>query len=151
MNHTEQLTGRELDAAVAVNLFGFDWWRSSATRGRALFPDGEQPQWFKYRALGDESLCTDWDHAVPRYSESIEAAMQVVERLRAIGVWTLIAIYHHTTQVHVEMGVPSSECQEWGATAAEAICKCALKAQTKFELFAERLAALRAINQFLTD
>ena len=93
-----------------------------------------------------------WGHShaclsvVPFYSSSIEAAKKVVEKLRERGVWTQIQTFTHTSQVRVEMGVPSSECQEWGATMEEAICRCALKAVAKFELLAERVAALKAVG-----
>lgn len=82
---------------------------------------------------------------VPRcFSSDIALAMRVVERMRNAGVWTFIKTYTQTTQVFVEMGVPSSECQEWGATMAEAICKCALKAEAKFQAIAKKLAVIES-------
>ena len=146
----EQLSGRDLDLVIAGRIMGFRWFHCVAGTGveRNQFCSKEQEE--TWRGVGwrmTEIPCPPPDQfndssGAPLYSESIEAAMRVVEKMRSVGVWTHIQIFTHATQVRVEMGVPSSECQEWGATAAEAICRCALRAQRKFELFAEQLARL---------
>ena len=82
---TKELTGRSLDAEIAIRFFRFEWWRSSVSGGRALFAGGARPAWFTERATGDEPLCTDWD-VIPRYSESIEAAFQLEDRIAELGL-----------------------------------------------------------------
>lgn len=144
----DQLSGRSLDALVAERVME---WTIIEAKGENWFdaiPSDRFPIFVRWPEGGTAVYESPFEFRSREFrpSESIEAAMQVVEKLRGAGVWTQIMIYQHTTQVHVEMGVPSSECQEWGSTAAEAICRCALKAQEKFELFAERLAALKAME-----
>jgi hypothetical protein len=71
------------------------------------------------------------------YSTDISAAMEVVDRMRSLGVGVRIEMYHHYQgKCFIEMNVPSSECQEWGDTLSITICKCALKAFDKFNLAA---------------
>jgi len=133
----EQLSGRELDAAIAVRLFSFDWWRSTVTKRRALFAEGKQPEWFKYRATGGETLCVDWDVSVPRFSESLEAAMQVVEKMRALG-WQAILVLGRKLGTRAVDNDPiwyaefsDDSCNEASAESEslpEAICRAALAA-----------------------
>jgi len=82
--------------------------------------------------------CSDWySSAYKDYSLSLNEAFEVVETMRTrFGVGTTIRMPQHYDgkQVMVEMNVPSSECQEWGADVAEAICKCAIKSYGKFDL-----------------
>lgn len=113
---------RELDLQIAERVMGFD--RLSA-RVDPMNRDGE-PQYHMGYPHGHDFA--------PFYSTDIIAAFAVIKRMHERGVWTQIQTFIHTTQVRVEMGIPSSECQEWGTTAAEAICKCALKANKKFQL-----------------
>jgi len=134
---------RELNTAVAekvLHLAACDSWRSiNFGRGGGAAMINENCE--------HNGQCFPAKTGPAHYSESIEAAMQVVEKMRGCGIWTQIQTFTHTTQVRVEMGVPSSECQEWGATMEEAICKCALKAVTKFELLVDKAAALAALEQ----
>jgi hypothetical protein len=135
MPESKELSGRELNFAIAERVMGWERGKRYGNgNGEWIIPDWKQV------------LPLTWSRT-PQFCESIEAAMQIVEKLRERGVWTQIQTFIHTTQVRVEMGVPSSECQEWGATAAEAICKCALKAVAKFALTVDNAAALSAMEQ----
>ena len=118
----KEMTDRELDALVAERVMGWEhrnghWWQTK----------------------GGHASNTVTFAEVPRYSTDIAAAMLVVEKMRerfGVGTTTFMLQHYNGEQVMVEMNVPSSECQEWGRTAAEAICKCAIKALDKFNLAA---------------
>lgn len=73
---SEQLSGRALDLAVAERVMGFD--RLTA-RIDPMNRDGE-PQYYMGYPLGHDFA--------PVYSQSIEAAMQVVENMREQG-WSI--------------------------------------------------------------
>ncbi len=111
---------RALDEAVAMRVMG--WQRQPSYNYWMTFPDGS----FELHAL-----IATW-----KPSTDIATAFTVVESLRARGIWTHVQTFTHTARV--EMGIPSSECQEWGETVAQAICKCALKAVGKFSAESNR-------------
>src|ERR1041385_4645627 len=107
---TKELSGRELDIAIAERVMR--WPRRDRDDDRdyedtyfSAYNDGGQIVVFRG---GSQRSAERWSPA-----QNIEAAMQVVEKTRERGVWTQIQTFAHTTQVRVEMGVPSSECQEW--------------------------------------
>lgn len=125
----EQLRGRELDIAIAERVMGYDWWRSKVSGKRCLFPEGRQYPWFIYRATGDEQLTADYDHQVPPYSTSIEAAMEVVEKLRTEH-WcvTLMNQFSKGPQWYVSFETVEGETYATCDSLPEAICLAALKA-----------------------
>lgn len=84
--------GRDLDVLVLEKVLGYQWWRSSSSGNRCLFPPGKKPGWFNELADGTEPLVSDWKMMrIPACSTDIAAAWEVVERLReygwVIGLW----------------------------------------------------------------
>lgn len=84
MKKIEELSGRELDAAVAHEVMGFVWWKSGN-----LF-DTSRPRHYLSRtwyARGDEQvsdpgeLYIDWNREIPLYSSTWAAARDVVEKV----------------------------------------------------------------------
>ena len=144
---------RELDAEIAEKVMGRVVMYQAGNISDVANADGTIPQMWvghpkphgecaalceRLNAGGGRFTLQPLPNGNPEYSTDIEAAFEVVDELRHRGVWTQIQTFLHTTQVRVEMGVPSSETQEWGATAAEAICNCALKAVAKWPEAFER-------------
>ena len=131
----KELSGRELDIAVAERVMEFDWWRSSVSGKRCLFPEGKQYKWFTYRATGDELLTTDYDHQVPRYSSSAEAAKQVLAKF---PIWNINKTDHpdfadrpYSVTVSVHESEHSSRVRHLEVQAETieiGICRAALKA-----------------------
>src|SRR3990167_11197982 len=101
--------GRELDAAIAVKLFGWEWWVEKTLRfGKqerfmGLFPpdDPKYARWnfseavFErtdrtYRRFSDWDRCgsinTDYSRGVPRYSTDIAAAFDMQDELERRGL-----------------------------------------------------------------
>ena len=87
--HTELPAGRELDALVAEKIMGW--------HGPALWADDEEgrdPYLFE-PATDPEHIATnnrDWDCLVPRYSTSIDDALEIVSHYRRQGI--TLAIDH---------------------------------------------------------
>ena len=89
----EELNGRELDAWIAEHVMGWTWWstklRNSEEMRRSLWHPGfKNDEWI----LSDQSEepfegDNPW---VPRFSEAIAAAMQVIEKMRECGIWVEI-------------------------------------------------------------
>lgn len=77
MTDVEELEGRELDAAVASEVMGFEWIAASHGKCKLLVPSvwGEKGYVPKER-------CQDWHRHVPTYSTSISAAWEVVDEIR---------------------------------------------------------------------
>lgn len=70
-----------------------------------------------------------WDESDPRDpSESIAAAWQVVEHLRAVGVGLIVKAFPVGMQTAYSANVPGTSIGWSAATAPEAICRAALKA-----------------------
>jgi hypothetical protein len=128
----KQMTARALDAAIAERVLGEAM--PPIPQACDLNPLAASPSpkgfWTHVHVYDQGDVC-EWQPLA--FSASVAAAWGIVEHLRERGIWTLIHTFTHTAQVRVEMGVPSSECQEWGDTVAEAICKCALNAIEKFK------------------
>lgn len=155
--------GRELDARVAAEVFGYtvQMWSfhvinsADEVRGRNFrhgvgsmhafannrFPaevllddaEGDMPGW---------EMCVDGElQPIPCYSDDKAGAWwPVVIELRRLGVWTHITTHLHVDGVSVTMGVPSSECQAVAETAALAVSRCSVIAARKF---ADTIAAYR--------
>lgn len=79
--------GCELDALVAINLFGWQWGRRADDQESsyvALFQPGERGHgaWIPVIAnLENYIRFADWDHGISAYSTHIAAFWQVVEHL----------------------------------------------------------------------
>lgn len=100
MTTTELKAGRELDALVAVAVFGWAWWERSGHDGvvrKCLFPPDPDQRWNFHQAfrLAQESTprFTDWERAgsggISHYSTDPAAAWQVVEAMIAKGYTTV--------------------------------------------------------------
>lgn len=104
-----ELNGRELDAEVAVNLFGWEWLErdneedEGTVPRKAIFPpldcgwvrfNFHAPHWRP--ALATTDVFGDWDRCcgtedrkrigLPRFSTDISAAMEVEGRIEAAGL-----------------------------------------------------------------
>lgn len=113
-NSTGALSGRELDIAVAERVMG--WQRQPDYNYWMSFPAGES---FKLH-----KLIATW-----RPCESIEAAMDVVNRMKDLGyMWN--AQTPHGTGWEVQCYQPTSRGrgEEVKGLLPEAICRAALKA-----------------------
>lgn len=79
--------GRELNAEIAVTMFGWEWRRSAVTGCRCVYAPNRAPSWMRETADLTEPLVVDWDYGewTPRYSTDIAAAWLVVERMFALG------------------------------------------------------------------
>lgn len=107
MNLTKlsDLNDRQIDALVAERVFDWEWWERSFNKcssRRCLFPP-ERDGWIRlnfsvdYWSRGQPSTkrFSDWDECcrndqtgargLPRYSTLINAAMQIVEKVREQG------------------------------------------------------------------
>src|SRR5690348_1098483 len=91
---TLTLTGRELDAEVAVKIFGWRWLARVRERSLCLIvPPEHTESWIKANfkdVTGHQSeYCrfAEWDQdfQLPRYSTDPAAMMQVVEKMRERG------------------------------------------------------------------
>lgn len=119
----EQPTGRDLDAAVAERVMG---WRRNPDYKNIEVPILDMAFEWYVSGYGSNDL--------PRYSESIEAAMRVVEKMRELGrvvrmqAWRIgewaVSFSKYTkpdyAMVETEWG--------YGDTLPEAICRAAYAA-----------------------
>lgn len=111
----QKLSGRNLDAAVAERVMG--WQRQPDYNYWMSFPAGES---FKLHAL-----IATW-----RPFESIEAAMEVVEKVRERGYQVSIRSWEGAVPWSVKFILYTSreEVEEDGDSLPEAICRAALAA-----------------------
>lgn len=92
---SEKLSNQALNVWLAENLFGFEWWRSSKTGRRELFPADNVPDWFTERADGTEELCFDHPSHVPNYCESLAETQKVIVECRKQNVHFLIQTHNN--------------------------------------------------------
>jgi hypothetical protein len=150
-----ELTGRELDAAVAEKVMGWEWLErlnggSKGTSRKAIFPP-EDSDWVRVNFNADHwrpaqngtERFSDWDdccrspdgdYGMPCYSTNIAAAMQVVERFPEWTIFKVDDSENSTASVeyHVEV---TNDCRVFTCRAAsvpEAICRAALAAEGQF-------------------
>src|ERR1043166_22368 len=143
----DQLSGREPELEVAKRLFGFRWFHCDVANGveRNQFCSAAQAE--TWRALnwtltgidGPRADQFNDDTAAPRFSESIEAAMQVVEKMWQTG-WQMECANAHKLNTPVTENVcwwyvrfinNENDMNNWSAeaeTLPEAICRAALAA-----------------------
>jgi hypothetical protein len=127
--------GRETDELVAERVMGFEWWRSSETGRRGLFPPGMIPrgsdEWFTERADMTEGLCLAHSSYVPHYSTDIKDAWQVLREFYSRGFRYKVEGRQHAHPDHmafVEVALPSQEWQGFAPNEPLAICRAALLA-----------------------
>lgn len=126
--------GREMDARVAVEIFGWEWheWQASFESGgkvRCL----RHPSKFIYGVYGPADEPPIYQNALPHYSTDIAAAWQVVEQMRRAGYvsgcsdltmdsgqeWWHWTFWDYSSKKHVDF--------DGYGTAPLAICLAALK------------------------
>lgn len=129
----EKLEGRELDAAVAEEVFGFR--RIPAYHGGcwllvpATFKDYDIP----------EDPCRDWRRYVPQYCDNMKDAWKVVKlmqykRARYLNLARMTHPWHNKWRASFKIGKqvlgqePGAVAVVEGKTASVAICQAALKA-----------------------
>lgn len=141
---SEQLAGRELDAAIAEKLFGWRWYEfdgriNGYTLGRVrAFVAG---QWsnaeIDVRNCSDMTLplAADWPQPPPRYSESWDAMRLVVEAMMMRGWFVDVKCGDYQTgrSYDVEFhrwddGCGAIEVQSTAETLPVAVCRAALAA-----------------------
>lgn len=125
----EQPSGRQLDKFVAERVMG---WTDCVYLPRPDYFAGFPP-------MSEEAKRFHVRTVVPRYSESIEAAMLVVEKMWQKG-WQMEAANHYTLGTLISQNSCSwwvrfinqnNDLNNWsaeGETLSEAICLAALKA-----------------------
>ena len=134
----DQLSGRELDFAIAERFFNFRWFHCVAGTGvvRNQFFHAELAD--TWRRLGwtlteiagqpPPDQLND-DSNTPRYSESIEAAMRVVERMQARDWNVSIKDDHDVDAIwDVEFRYDNRCWHEYADSLPEAMCRAALAA-----------------------
>lgn len=128
MTTETKLTGRELDAAVHRDVMQIVWDKS---RCRACgwplgsFEDGG----CTLESCSQRPCPTIIADAPPRYSESIEAAIQVIKKMRA-GGWSFACTLYEGKLPYASFckGTAASSRNAEAETLPEAICLAALKA-----------------------
>lgn|ERR1051325_1469575 len=142
----KELSGRELDFAIAERVMGSlqNHKSSGWGRGRADASGIYTESHCAYcGTLRDDSDLTWWSNScaesAPRYGESIEAAMRVVERMWESG-WQVEMVNGHKLHTHIADNVSSwyvrfinneNDMNNWSAEADTpplAICRAALTA-----------------------
>ena len=78
MKNIEELTGRELDAAVAEAL-GWEWRCPVTAQCQALYsPDDIEHYPARYKPANNAERCYDWDVNLPHYSTDIALAIDIL-------------------------------------------------------------------------
>jgi hypothetical protein len=151
-------SGRELDAEVAERVMGWVWMKRVRQNNAWLFPPnsrdvntGEEglfgePIITRNHTVGPfeeyDGLARKNESHVPRYSESIEAAVQAVEKMRERGYgWTICT---HKDGWFVRCFELPDEGLEWRhstvvkPTLTEAVCLSALAALEESKIAKEK-------------
>lgn len=135
-DYDKELSGRELDFAIAERLMEWTWW-SLLTECYLVPPFlartfSEHSAWGWQRGKTDRvggeiaTQFVDYSHVVlPRYSQSIEAAMQIVTKLSRR---TEVDYFPDTVLPWCVMFVNAQTEAAWAKTLPEAICRAALAA-----------------------
>jgi hypothetical protein len=92
-----------LNVRVAVAL-GWEWWKSSVTGRRCLYPPERHPEWMTERADGTEPLVSDWNVGsgfVPPYGADTPEGWAVTG--------PLVAKY----ELHLEPDLCAEHKSEW--------------------------------------
>lgn len=95
----KEMSDQELNIWLAENLFDFEWWKSSSTGRRGLFPPYYHPEWFKERADMTEGLCADHPSHVPDYC-SEKDVWRVIEKCKERGIFFLIQTNNNCVLVY---------------------------------------------------
>lgn len=111
----DQLSGRDLDAAVAERVFSWERMPNATALAPYAYkrPDGHVVH----------------PYSAPNYSESIETAMQVVDKMRAQG-WSFACTLYEGKLPYASFckGTAASSRNAEAESLPEAICRAALKA-----------------------
>lgn len=130
LDDQEELSGRDLDFAVAERVMGFSW--RLFPNGRSLVPHETAPL-----AREDDPIHPNSGSQVPRYSELISDAMDVWERLRHSDRWCCLNIgsdYGYIWRLALTPAVESEDAEHKatvyieGVDLPETICRAALEA-----------------------
>lgn len=120
---------RELDARIAITLFGWRWYPFT---GKAVRGD-ENKYWLGQPSLPQSHLpkniqpnerCDGWDLYVPRYSSGWAACGSVLDRLRSDG--HTVELSHAADDEFSVVAWIGDEDGVLGKTWQEAICRAAL-------------------------
>jgi hypothetical protein len=128
---TEQLTGRELDAYIAEHIMGWKW----ATLNPRIYPTLVGKRFLVEpnsrdaleRACGtDVPLDELWYGSIPPYSSDMNAAMQMQERIKELGLHqqyaaVLMKITHNPIMSYVD---PFNAIHASAAERVRAAVKC---------------------------
>lgn len=153
MTTTETTASRELDARVAVHIFGWEWMRRKSDGMCALFaPEGgdwdtslirPSPAWEKCDGTPPTELwMRGWDRAsvravegrygqvdyLPCYSSDIGAAWEIVEEMRKRGGTLVLAEYKTGVRWEADFGITNAYEPVKAETAPLAIVLGALSA-----------------------
>lgn len=126
--------GRELDALVAINIFG---WQKVVFGGVVMIAPPQNDERMHWAANWDEHGCPHW---IPHYSTDISAAWEVFEKIKNLGGWIEIAWnpkkkhYRCMVGANFSSGVLKSIDVSGFEEAPEAICKAALLAKLGGEM-----------------
>lgn len=146
-----KLSGRELDAAVAERIFGWQWWERPSHNGKprkGLFPPLEGSEWepanfsteiFQPAKPGTERF-SDWDRCairhhpngrsfdvgLPHYRRDPAAMMDLIDKLESMGL--SIQITCDGFGKHVAIFAYEETHEATGVTMMEAVALAALRA-----------------------
>jgi len=130
-------SGRELECEVAKRVFGFRWFHCAGANGveRDQFMSPETAEtwrrlnWTLAEVDGPQDDQFNDDTAAPKYSKSIEAAMQVVEKMREQG-WSFACTWYEGKLPYASFckGTAKSSRNAEANSLPEAICRAALAA-----------------------
>lgn len=121
------LTDGELNYKIAEQVFGFEWWRSSKTNKRGLFPPDYRPEWFKEKADLTEPLCFDYAAYVPNYLADLEKAILIVGQMFFKGFFCEIK-FTSDRRYRVRFQKNLTGCEVTTELLSQAICGAALAA-----------------------
>lgn len=84
---TELEAGPELDALIAVHIFGWRWvsypWYDGTIKQYLQAPDGDPPHGDDFYVFDDDTRITDWNFG--GWSDTWDGAGLVVEQMRSMG------------------------------------------------------------------
>ncbi len=127
--------GREMDAAIAERIFGWQWFNHPEKSIRYFRPEAV----FRYGAIAEGDLI-EYTDQLPHYSTDISAAWLVVERLISFGYPTITVsfskghqgyiatVWRNETDPEYEAGRYLASVMDERLSAPLAICLAALKA-----------------------
>jgi len=131
--------GPELDAMVAVAVFGWEWfaverhfepprgyetWRSLRDPKSGFYHFGDEDR----LASGNEPIWNTFGERPPKYSTEIAAAWQVVERMKGVSPWPYWFELSHRPKGFMCNFVGDTPHNAYAESAPLAICKAALRA-----------------------